>query len=205
MGWFDWMFNGKEILPQATPYHVPFALEPFADWMMSPFTFNEEAGTWEMRGAPGYPGQLSPDINQTRLPEVWNSWQPWDGGMQHIAGMLGKMGPTQQNQQYQNNVMQYGGPGGYPTQMMSNMIQFGGTGGKGHLLMDNLTKYGVTNKEVGQPVSNIMQFGVASEAGRPYQERAFTGNNAASQHLLAYGKPAPRSETRIVPRARNMR
>lgn len=131
-------FPDNAILPGMVPPVNSDLRDGFLRWLQS------QIG----QGAPAYPGQLSPDVNNTRLPEVWNSWQPWDGGMGYLAQQLGA-------------------GVGQNSPILQQLSQYGGTGGPGHQAMSNMVNYG-TPSSIGQFLSNMAQFGVASEgSGRP--------------------------------------
>lgn len=150
------------------------------NWMPSGFP--------EMRGASPYPGRLSPDINNTMLPNVYNNWQPWNQGLGYMSNYLGspnagKMSPAFQTAM--SNMMQYGGVGGYPTQLMSGMAQFGGTGGLGNKAMSYATQFGVPSA-AGQNLANMAQYGVAGQWGGPLLNRATGGPTAALNYLSPF-------------------
>lgn len=102
-----------------------------------------------MPSAP-YPGQVNADPSSTRLPEVWKSWQPWDGGMDYIAKQLN------------------GGLGiGVEDPTLAQAKKWGGTGGIGNQYMNLMAQFG-TPSEAGRGVANLSQFGVSShESGDP--------------------------------------
>lgn len=121
------------------------------------------------KGATPYPGQLSPDVNQTRLPEVWNSWQPWDGGMGLVANTTAEL-----------NV-------GKNSPLTDQLMQWGGTGGAGHFLQKAVAQFGGPTPEATQPVANLAQWGVSSEgAGRPLADLAYGKLTGPAAFLLPF-------------------
>ncbi len=141
---------------------------------------------------------VNPNAN---LQKAWNAWQPWDGGTQYMANdITNGAGPSQPISQAQNNLMQYGGVGGYPTDLMHqqaqqggvgygadlmhNMAQFGGTGGPGNNAMSMAMQYGAPSA-AGQFASNMAQYGIASTgSGQPLANRAY-GQSSPAMALLA--------------------
>jgi len=113
---------------------------------------------------------LFADPNQTKLPEVWDSWQPWDAGTQFLASYLGGGGGLGESSPFHQGMMDNGGFGGP------------GTGG-----MKSALEYGAAS-DAGQFLSNMAQFGVASEtSGRPLANLAYgSGENNASKYLLPF-------------------
>lgn len=190
-GFFDWLFNGKEIEAREAPYTTPWAKEVMASWLFSPFVFNEEANTWEMRGLPPYPGQISPNLEETILPELWKNWKPTNQATDYMSNALQQgFNPSQQMEQVKNNMLQYGGPGGQVTDQMWKMAQWGGAGQKGQPAMDMIMQYG-SPSQVGQYLSNAAQFGIPSEAGRLVANRAQGMPVSGATFLQGYGQPAP--------------
>ncbi len=141
---------------------------------------------------------VNPNANLTK---TWNAWQPWDGGTSYLANYITNgAGPSQGVSQAQNNLMQYGGVGGYPTDLMHqqaqqggvgygadlmhNMAQFGGTGGPGNNAMSLAMQYGAPSA-AGQFASNMAQYGIASTgSGQPLANRAY-GQSSPAMALLA--------------------
>lgn len=177
-------FSGSEIQPQQVPFGLEGQLERLFDWLFSPFMFNQDSQTWEMRGVPPYPGQLSPDQNNTMLPNVWQSWQPWNAATQHIAGTMGQ-NPTPQLPGLMDSFQQFGGAGGVPTDRMRQMMDWGGAGKKGLPAMDMMMQYGAPS-QVGQFMSSAAQFGIPSEAGRFVHDRASGQPTAAMDFLTQF-------------------
>ena len=166
----------------------PWMQEPFGDWLFSSFyrkPTNAQGYTgWGLSGVQQFPGQLTPDIGQTRLPDVWNAWQPMDAGTQFLANYItnGWMANPQMYGNLQNTI-QYGGPGGRATDLMSGIAQYGGTGGAGNNAMSMLLQYGAPS-EAGRGVANMAQYGVTGEWGKPLVARAM-GQPTASQNYLS--------------------
>ena len=112
---------------------------------------------------------LFPSLSQTRLPEVFGNWQPWDSGTQYMADYL-----------YNRN------PAGTPDPNLANMVQWGGTGGPGNQAMSQAMQYGAPS-QAGQYAANMAQFGVPSEgAGRPLADLAYGKPTGAAAHLLPF-------------------
>lgn len=124
------------IYPKPSPPVWPQLQQQFGDWLFSQLGL----------GLPKYGGQLSPDLSQTRLPDVWKAWQPMDAGTMFLANSISGKNPLQQ--QFADT-FQWGGVKGKPLDAMRNMTLFGGTGGPGNYAM-----------------SNLLQFGAASPAGQ---------------------------------------
>lgn len=164
--------RGQEINPQPLPPLFPQGQQAFGDWLFSGF-FQKPGGGFDlfrlqnpisipggqqmMQDIPGlqmsnlgnrfdiqgFP--LFPSMSQTRLPEVFGNWQPWDAGTQYLADYL-----------YNKN------PIGTPDPRLAQAMQWGGFGGPGHQSMNLLREYGAPS-QAGQYVANMAQFGVPSE------------------------------------------
>jgi hypothetical protein len=124
--------------------------------------------------SPAQIGALSPDINSTILPNVYNSWQPMDAGTMYLANFLygggNPLGTPDPGLQSQIAGL-LGGPGseamknaaawGVPNAnvpYMNNMAQYGiASPGSGNYL-DNLSKYGITGPGMW-PIQSAGQFG----------------------------------------------
>lgn len=152
-----------------------------------------QGGLGYFQGVPGYQGQMTPDVSQTMLPSVYNSWQPWGAGTSYIANQMSQPGYGQMQQPYQtalqnysayggmggqpltnmSNAVQYGGPGGYGTQLLHDMAQYGGTGGPGNYAMSSLLQTGMPSK-AGQNMATIANTGTAGTWGGPLQSIAAT-------------------------------
>jgi len=107
--------------------------------------FDSSSGEPVPYGVAPYPGQLSPDINQTRLPEVYGNWQPWNAGNSAMAQFVANPGIGQQDPR------------------LANMMQYGGTGGVGNQMMSLAAQYGAPS-QAGQAVSSTAQFGAPSQS-----------------------------------------
>lgn len=165
----------------------PWMQPTFGDWLFSGFS-EKEGGGWELRPLGKYPGQLNVGMENTRLPEVQNAWQPHDAGTMYLANMLysGGLGQDPNLARQYNNIQQFGGVGGYPTELLHTMAQFGGTGGTGH-----------------QGIANALQFGAPSPAGNIVANRAQgvpTAANAYLQNFLMQGAGQPFKAPMIQPR-----
>ncbi len=118
------------------------------------------------QGLPSFPGPLNTPIDKTRLPDVWNSWQPWDGGTQAIA----------------NNIGSWLNPDYDP--LLTFARWYGGYGGPGHKGVNDQMMFGGAGKDVTQPLSLARQFGVTGEAvGRPLADMAY-GRGVGTQFLM---------------------
>jgi hypothetical protein len=121
------------------------------------------------QGLPAYPGTLNPNLAATRLPEVWNAWQPWDGGMQQIANTLAALKP------------------GEYSPLTQQLMQWGGTGGEGHKLQKATAQFGAPTPESGLYAANLAQFGVTSPgAGQPLVDLAYGRPTGAAAYLLPF-------------------
>lgn len=118
----------------------------------------------------GYPGQLSPDINSTMLPGVYNSWQPWDSGMAAISEML-----------YGNKGLKPGEASPYSQQLM----QWGGTGGPGHSAMNNAAQWGTPSPNLPY-LGSLAQWGTTGQAGKPLQDLAQGYATGAASWMLPW-------------------
>jgi hypothetical protein len=184
--------KGKEIEPKPSPRAVPWGLDVLSDWLFSPFMFNQEAGTWEMRGVPPYGGQLSPDVENTILPNVWSQAGQPNPAMSLLQQQIANgFQPSPRMQEVQESMMQFGGPPGQVTDQMWKQAQWGGAGMKGQPAMDNLLQFGVASQGPGQYLSNLAQFGIPSEAGRLIANRSQGFPVAGATWLKDYAKPAP--------------
>lgn len=145
--------------------------------------FNAATGfdNTSLTGVPGYPGPTSPDVSKTILPNVFSSWQPWNGGTQFMANYLyggGNQLPQNIMAGY-NNTLQYGGPGGYGTQLLHNQAQWGGTGGPGNQGMSYAMQYGAPS-QAGQPIAQTSQYGTYGPAGAPLLALASGARNPSN-------------------------
>jgi hypothetical protein len=175
----NWL-TGRQLQPNVAPFMVPGMVDRWGDWMQS------QIG----QGAPGYPGQLFPDLGSTMLPNVFAGWDPSGGSGQNYFNSFLNGGGFQMPAQSQNALAQLmagQGMGGRPGQLMESMAQYGGTGGKGHNAVDMMMQYGAASNPVGQFLSNLAQFGIAGPAGQPLHDRAMGAPTAASRYLSAYG------------------
>lgn len=119
------------------------------------------------QGLPGYPGPLNIDPKSTRLPDVWQAWQPWDGGTQAIA----------------SNLNSWLNPGKDP--LLTQIMQWGGMGGPGHRGMTDIMQFGGTGP-AAQYASLTAQFGGPSEAVvRPLADMAY-GRGVGTQFLAPF-------------------
>lgn len=183
----------EEVTPQPLPPLFPEGQQALADWLFSGFfqkpgggfdlyklktALSPEAAQTAMGEIPGLnigPSgdidgmPLFPSLSGTRLPEVFNNWQPWDSGTMYMADYL-----------YNKN------PVGTPDPGLQSMMQWGGTGGPGNQAMSLAMQYGAPS-QAGQYVANMAQFGVSSEgAGRPLADLAYGRPTGAAQYLTPF-------------------
>lgn len=122
---------------------------------------NPQGGGMQFAGVQPYGGQLSPDVNSTRLPDVYNSWQPWNAGLSYMASALtpgqGNSLPIGQNDPNLSMLMSKGGTGGPGSRGIQDTMQ-GGTPSHGALgqWMNNLAQYGSAGP-AGVPLANLAQ------------------------------------------------
>jgi hypothetical protein len=176
-------FTGKQFNPNVAPYHVPGLLEEWAP-LLQQYLMGPEG----LKGVPAYGGQLSPDINETILPEVFKQWTPNGGAGQDYLTKLMQGGGFQTPAGLQSGLdvmLANGGLGGRPTQGINDMMTYGGVPGAGLDAMKNLMMYGVAS-EAGRPMANLAQFGVTGPAGMPLHARATGQPGPATNFLAAY-------------------
>ena len=165
-------FKSGQVDPVSAEAIWPWMKEPFGDWLFSGMTQKPDGG-WDLEGVEKYPGQLNVDIpGQTRLPEVWNNWQPWDAGNSYLATKMadGTFSPGKD-------------PG------LEKMWSWGGLEGPGHKGMQSMINYGAAGQG-GQYASNMAQYGVSSEgAGRPLADMAYGRPTGAGSYLAAFLNP----------------
>lgn len=125
------------IQPVPAPPIWPEGQKTFGEWLFSGFQKNED-GSFKLNGLPGYPGQLYPDASQTRLADVWKSWQPYDAGVSYLLDY------------FANN---RGGIGQY-SPLSQQMMSWGGAGGPGSNYMENMAQFG-TPSNAGLPLNNF--------------------------------------------------
>lgn len=186
------LFSQERIDPQQVPLQTPWALPVLMDWIFSGFRQKPDGG-WELGNLPQFPGQLSPDLQQTLLPQVWDAWQKSQNSpaMQFLNNFLTGGGvpkmemPKEVTEGFQN-VLKTGGVGGAPTQAMQDIAQWGGVPGGNLEAIKAMLQYGAPANPVGQYMSNIAQFGIPSEAGRLVHDRAMGIPTAASNYLASY-------------------
>lgn len=149
------------------PPIFPEGQQAFADWLFSSF-FQKPGGGFDAYGmepfggsgqGPGLDmiGGLSPDLNSTILPNVFNNWQPWDAGTQYISDYL-----------YNQN--EYG----QRSPELQQVQQYGGFGGPGHSGMVSALQYGAPS-EAGRGVANLAEFGVTSQPMADFMRMAVSG------------------------------
>lgn len=156
-------------MPEILPQNVPplFGDEfknRFASWLFNKFFATDDWGeNW------AYPGQLTPDISQTRLPDVYSNWQPWDGGTQFLADYITNGSGIGQQDPIAAQIMRWGGPQGPGTDAMSLMMQYGAP------------------SQAGQYVGNLAQFGISSTgAGQPLADLAYGRPTGSAQYLTPF-------------------
>lgn len=160
---------GKSVMPTVgTSIVGPDTQRNFFNALYGSAISPNDAGGWQFNQMPTYGGQLTPDMGQSMLPNVWNSWSPQSPGMgmMNQAGgygmQLGAAAPNILNggagsaAGYMNNLAQYGsaGPGG---DISSRMAQ-----GLGGGPMNYLQQYMGGGQQVMNPMSQMMMGG-----GRP--------------------------------------
>lgn len=133
----------EEVSPQPTPPMFPGVHDAMARWLSN--QFDSSGGEPVPYGIAPFPGQLSPNINNTRLPEVAANWAPWNAGNSAMASWLANPGIGQQDPR------------------LAQMQQWGGTGGPGHNAMSLAMQFG-SPSQAGQYVANTAQFGVNNQA-----------------------------------------
>jgi len=101
-------------------------------------------------------GQMSPDVNNTILPNVYQNWQPWDAGTQYLADFLYNQNPVGQEDPRARQLMDYGGFGGPGHSGVQTALQYGAPSEAGQYL-GNLAQFGVT----GTPMGNFMKEAMA--------------------------------------------
>lgn len=118
---------------------------------------NAPAGSGAQEG-PGIEniGQMSPDINNTLLPSVYDNWQPWDAGTQYLADFLYNKNPMGQEDPRVRQMMESGGFGGPGHSGMAMALEYGAPSDAGQYL-GNLAQFGVT----GTPMGNFMKDAMA--------------------------------------------
>lgn len=167
--------GNNEVQPQTVPSRYANMEASFMDWLSSQM-YQKPDGGWDMYGFQAFPGLnagygagsaqgpgvdsingLSPDVNSTILPNVYQNWQPWDGGTQFIADTI-------------YNKLKVGQDDPRTTQLMTQ----GGFGGPGHQGMATALQYGVPS-EAGRYMANLAQFGVTSQPMGDFMKQAMQG------------------------------
>lgn len=168
--------NNENEGPRPIEARFPSAEAAFMDWLTSSF-YQKPGGGWDVMGNQAFQGigggpqgygssqgpgtdiigQMSPDVNNTILPNVWSNWQPWDSGTQYIADAI-------------YNKMPLGQDDPRTTQLMTQ----GGFGGPGHTGMQTALQYGVPS-EGGRYMANLAQFGVTSTPMADFMKTAMQG------------------------------
>ena len=190
MGFWDTLLGGSQSTSTSTPIVGSGTQNQFFQGIFGSGLGQNGEGYSYLQGLPGYGGPLSPGTNQN-LQGAWGGWSPTNQGTDYMSQMLGG-GAYNPNQgpfaSAQNNMLQYGGIGGYPTQLMSGMAQYGGTGGPGNYGMSNLMQFGAAG-EAGRPLASMAQSGTAGTWGNPLQSTA-SGGGTANQYLSPFASPA---------------
>ena len=177
------------------------------------------------QGATPYGGPLSPNLNSTILPNVYNSWQPWDSGMGYISNSLyggssplanpgGYVAPTLQT------LMAQGTPGGPGGDAMSSLLAYGVPGEGGSFAKNmaqygfsdpmagfgakNLALYGFSNPDAGSLAKNLGLYGASSQSTGTHlanlAEYGVSGEQAGRPlSNLAYGIPDKTSANYLLP------
>lgn len=153
----------KSVIGDDNQQHV---FQSLLNFVMHPA--DDGSGQFQFSSSPSYQGALVADTNNTMLPGVWSSWQPWNSGTEYMANQLyapkskgglgiGEADPTL------SKLQQYGSAGGPGGQGQSNLLQFGTTlNGPGAAMVSSNSQYGTPTDAAGQPVHSIMQYGTPS-------------------------------------------
>jgi len=181
--------GNNQVDPQTVPSRYPEMEGAFMDWLSSQM-YQKPGGGWDMYGFQGFQGlnggpdgfgsaqgpgtdrigQMSPDINSTILPNVYNNWQPWDGGTQWIADTLYNKMNIGQDDPRSNQLMTQGGFGGPGHQGMATALQYGTPSEAGRYLA-NLAQFGVTSQPMGDFMKQAMQGGLNQYRKAPVPQR----------------------------------
>jgi hypothetical protein len=139
------VFGGgqDEVTPQQLPSQWPDLTYGMGRFLSN--QFNSSSGEPTLYGVTPFPGQLSPNVNQTILPNVYGNWQPWNAGNMYMADILANKNPV-----------------GTEDPRLANMMKWGGTGGPGNNAMSLAMQYGAPS-QAGQYVANLAQFGAGSQ------------------------------------------
>jgi hypothetical protein len=132
-----------QVQPQPLPPMFPNLNYAMGRWLSN--QFNSSSGEPVPYGLAPYPGQLSPNINQTILPNVYGNWAPWMSGSQYMADTLWNKNPV-----------------GKEDPRLANIMRWGGTGGPGNNAMSLAMQFGAPS-QAGQYVANLAQFGAPSQ------------------------------------------
>ena len=133
----------------------PWMQEPFGDWLFSSFKQDPTTGHWGFAPSDDYQGQLTPNLDATRLSDVYKSWQPYDAGTSYLLDYFtNNRGGIGTNSPLSQQMTQWGGTGGPGNQAMSNMMQFGtpSEAGRG---MANLSQFGFSSPQAGGPMAAL--------------------------------------------------
>jgi len=187
------LFGGNEPvngngLPTALPPTFPDYQQGFGDYLFNRMYTKPDGGV-EFYGHQAFPGAqgqqgegnqegpgvgvigpLSPDINSTILPNVYQNWQPWDGGTQWIADTLYNKMNIGQDDPRSNQLMTQGGFGGPGHQGMATALQYGTPSEAGRYLA-NLAQFGVTSQPMGDFMKQAMQGGLNQYRKAPVPQR----------------------------------
>ena len=169
------VFGGgqDEVNPQPTQPMFPDLNYAMGRYLSN--QFNSSSGQPVPYGVAPYPGQLSPNINSTILPNVYNNWQPYNAGNVAAMQWLANPGIGQQDPRLAQ-MQQWGGTGGPGNNAMSLAMQYGAPSAAGQYV-GNTAQYGVNN----QSMANLLQPFLSGQGGprylpAPIQQRQVTRN-----------------------------
>lgn len=182
---------GQFVDPVEAGPMFPWTQDVFEEWLAGLVIPDQGAPGVGFYGASQYnpaalfqPETLYPDINQTRLPEVFQNWQPWDAGTQWLAQALSE------------NWLGVG----QPSNLSKQAWEWGGMGGPGHKATVSQMQYGAPSSEAGQYAANMAQFGVPSAgAGQPLVDMAY-GSRSPNAGILEAFMNAPTYKSPPIPR-----
>lgn len=189
-----------QIDPIAAKPTWPWMTDVLGGWLFSDFHQKPDLG-WDFSGVPAYPGQLTPDISQLLLSNVWNSWNSNPSqvpGMDFLSNYINSgswmMDPRMFD--YVTNTANQGGPAGYPLQLMTNISQYGGTGGPSNYAMSELMQRGAPSPLMAGPMQDIQRTGGFGDWGKMLFNAA-QGSPPGSQYLLPFLQAKPYQAPRI--------
>lgn len=175
----DWLFSnmfpkpdgGFDMFRMQSPISGAGFQQMQADQPTLTGGLNQSTGLADITGA-----SLFPSLGGTRLPEVYNAWQPWDAGTQWLADYITNQTGVGETSPFHQTIMDYGGFGGPGTGGMASALQFGAASPAGQF-MSNLAQFGVSDEGAGRPLSNLAYGNLDQTAGR-FLEPFLTGQAA---------------------------